>query len=215
MLHCYWYYFIVSYSFQVLHFCICGLTINSWQSFEVIDRRVRILRSLSLVVHEFTTQGHFISWRAHLGISIFLRPERKCTALMWSRWFLIFQVVFVGVRSDGEWCGVMRSDGFHGDPLGQWDPCQQNTQKSKHLAPFFAPGPLPCFFANVFVLFFFGQRCYGSVLLLAETLQQLIALIGSLSQVGAARLAINRSFFHRLEKLSKKGHKKWLGFMTC
>lgn len=106
MLHCYWYNLIVSYSFQVLHSCICGLTINSWQSFEVIDRRIRILRSLSLVVHEFTTQGHFISWRAHLGVSIFLRPERKCTALMWSRWFLIFQVVFLGVRSDGsdaEW----------------------------------------------------------------------------------------------------------------
>ena len=107
MLHCYTVtditYIIVSYSFQVLHVCICGLTINSWQSFEVLDRRVRILRSPSLVVHEFTTQGHFISWRAHLGISIFLRPERKCTALMWSRWFWIFQVVFLGVRSDGEW----------------------------------------------------------------------------------------------------------------
>lgn len=159
MLHCYWYYFIVSYSFQVLHSCICGLTINSWQSLEVIDRRVRILRSLCLVVHEFTTQGHFISWRAHLGISIFLRPERECTALMWSRWFFVFKsCLWVwGVM------GVMRSDGFHGDPLGQWDPCQQNTQTSKHVAPFFAPGPLPCFFCQrLRFVVLLGQICDGS-----------------------------------------------------
>lgn len=159
MLHCYWYYLIVSYSFQVLHSCICGLTINSWQSLEVIDRRVRILRSLCLVVHEFTTQGHFISWRAHLGISIFLRPERECTALMWSRWFFVFKsCLWVwGVM------GVMRSDGFHGDPLGQWDPCQQNTQTSKHVAPFFAPGPLPCFFCQrLRFVVLLGQICDGS-----------------------------------------------------
>lgn len=46
------------------------------------------------------------------------------------------------------------------------------------------------FFANVFVLLFFWDKYAMG----AETLQQLIALIGSLSQVGAARLAINRSF---------------------
>lgn len=156
MLHCYWYYLIVSYSFQVLHFCICGLTIKSWQSFEVIDRRVRILRSLSLVVHGFTTQGHFISWRAHLGISIFLRPERKCTALMWSRWFLIFQVVFLGVRSDAEWWipwWSLRSMGPL--PTKQW-----NIQT---FGAFLRSRSITVFFCQRLRFFFGGgQICNGS-----------------------------------------------------